>query len=308
MYVLAQGDLSRDWQGEIGVRVAWLTGQGPVVAPRVLVQWSGLRSWWLTASAGTYLQAPFYREYFQEDTLRTDVTFQRAHQVSVQGERSLSVWGKPFQCLLAVYGRWLTHLIQYTLSEALIQYWGTNVGRGYVVGAEFRLSGELVAGTPSWLSFSVLQAREQFPVDSGRWVPRPTDERFRLALFLLDEFPRLPALKFTTTIIYGSGFPFSPPQETKGYARWRNRFRMAPYFRVDLGFRLVFRDVDGGVLKRNLALRWVREAWLELSVYNLLDRGNVSAYWWMNDLNGLYYAIPRRLTGRTLNLRLAVVW
>lgn len=45
-----------------------------------------------------------------------------------------------------------------------------------------------------------------------------------------------------------------------------------------------------------------------LNVFNLMDVKNVISYQWLQDISGNYYAIPNRLTGRRINLKLVATF
>ena len=72
------------------------------------------------------------------------------------------------------------------------------------------------------------------------------------------------------------------------------------YRRVDIGFSKVLKDNNSK--RRNW--KWVKEAWVSLDIFNLLDINNVIAYSWVKDLNNNRYGVPEYLTGRMLNLRI----
>ena len=48
----------------------------------------------------------------------------------------------------------------------------------------------------------------------------------------------------------------------------------------------------------------LKNAWLGLDAFNLLDINNVNSYYWVTDITNHQYAVPNYLTGRMLNLRL----
>ena len=57
---------------------------------------------------------------------------------------------------------------------------------------------------------------------------------------------------------------------------------------------------------RGPVARYLRNVWLGLDVFNLLDISNVSSYYWVTDVNNLQYAVPNYLTSRQINVKLSV--
>jgi len=53
-------------------------------------------------------------------------------------------------------------------------------------------------------------------------------------------------------------------------------------------------------------LRHVKNIWLNVEVFNLLDFQNVNSYYWVTDVSNQKLAVPNYLTGRQLNLRIMV--
>lgn len=93
-----------------------------------------------------------------------------------------------------------------------------NLSKGFATGVDFKLFGQFVPGTDSWLSFSLMKTQEDI---GGIKVPRPTDRRYSFALFFTDYFPKLPKLKFNLRGVLSDGLPMTAPHESrdKGYFR-----------------------------------------------------------------------------------------
>jgi len=53
-------------------------------------------------------------------------------------------------------------------------------------------------------------------------------------------------------------------------------------------------------------LKHVKNIWLNVEVFNLLDFQNVNSYYWVTDVSNQKLAVPNYLTGRQLNLRIMV--
>ena len=137
---------------------------------------------------------------------------------------------------------------------------------------------------------------------NGVHVPRPTDRRYNLALYFTDYFPKIPRLKFSLRGILSDGLPTTPPRGSRD----RGYFRMPSYRRVDIGlsYGLVVQPRDGS--PRSSLQRLLKEAWIGVDVFNLLDITNVSSYYWVTDVNNMQYAVPNYLTRRQLNVRLTI--
>lgn len=167
------------------------------------------------------------------------------------------------------------------------------------MGLDMKLFGQFVPGTDSWISFSLMKTDE---VLNSVHVPRPTDRRYNLALYFTDYFPKIPRLKFSLRGILSDGLPTTPPRGSRD----RGYFRMPSYRRVDIGlsYGLVVQPRDGS--PRSSLQRLLKEAWIGVDVFNLLDITNVSSYYWVTDVNNMQYAVPNYLTRRQLNVRLTI--
>ena len=75
-----------------------------------------------------------------------------------------------------------------------------------------KLFGQFVEGTDSWLSLSLMRTQEDL---NGVKVPRPTDQRYSIALFFTDYFPNIPRLKFSLKGIISDGLPTTAPHLTR---------------------------------------------------------------------------------------------
>ena len=59
-------------------------------------------------------------------------------------------------------------------------------------------------------------------------------------------------------------------------------------------------------LKENSKLKKLSDLWISLEVFNLLGIDNTISYLWIEDSQGLQYAVPNYLTSRRINLKLMV--
>ena len=159
--------------------------------------------------------------------------------------------------------------------------------------------GQFVPGTDSWLSFSLMKTSEDL---NGKKVPRPTDQRYSVALYFTDFFPKVPKLKFSLRGIFSDGLPVTAPHSSrdKGY------FRTPAYKRLDIGlmYGLLTPPKDGQ--PRDNFWRHFKSIWIGVDCFNLLGISNVSSYYWVTDVNDIQYAVPNYLTGRQLNVRLTI--
>ncbi|MDE7386255.1 MAG: TonB-dependent receptor [Muribaculaceae bacterium] len=281
-----------------------------LVSPRVNVAFIPARnnSWTLRGAVGLYYQSPFYKEYrmavadeFNNATiqLNKNIKSQQSIHFIVGGDYTFRAFNRPFKLSGEAYYKKLNNLIPYEIDNLKLVYTGENLTNGYTMGLDMKLFGQFVPGTDSWISFSLMKTDELL---NGVHVPRPTDRRYNLALYFTDYFPRIPRLKFSLRGILSDGLPVTPPRGSrdKGY------FRMPSYRRVDIGlsYALIQQPRDGGA--RTQLQRLVKEAWLGVDVFNLLDITNVSSYYWVTDVNNMQYAVPNYLTRRQINVRLTV--
>ena len=71
---------------------------------------------------------------------------------------------------------------------------------------------------------------------NGVTVPRPTDQRYSLALFFTDYFPKFPKLKFSLRGVISDGLTMTAPRVSRDQS-W---FRAPSYKRVDIGLSYQF--------------------------------------------------------------------
>ena len=53
-------------------------------------------------------------------------------------------------------------------------------------------------------------------------------------------------------------------------------------------------------------LRAIKNAGVYIEAFNLLDINNISSYFWVTDINNNQFRVPNYLTGRLINVKLAV--
>ena len=263
-------------------------------------------NWTFRFATGVYYQAPFYKEL--KDTtlvnglstvrLNREIRSQRSIHFVAGADYTFRMAGRPYKFTAEAYYKALSNLIPYSVDNVRIVYYGRNVAKGYAAGVDFKLYGEFVPGTDSWLTLSLMRTKEQI---DGVWIPRPTDQRYNLSLYFTDYFPFTTLWRFTLKAALADGLPFTAPRTERTSRMWRP----SAYKRVDMGasYRLVNnedRHLSSGLL------RWVRNVWVGADCFNLLGIDNVNSYYWVTDITNRQYAVPNYLTGRLLNLRLHV--
>ncbi len=294
-----------------GVRVShWDFNKETLISPRFSVGYVPERNNRLSLrlAGGVYYQAPFYKEYRYEAidsignpyiALNSDIKSQRSIQVIAGGDYTFRMMDRPFKFTTEIYYKNLANLIPYEVDNLKVVYSGRNESKGYIAGIDMKLFGQFVEGTDSWLSLSLMKTSEEL---NGVKVPRPTDQRYSLALFFTDYFPSVPRLKFSLKALLSDGLPTSAPRATrdKGY------FRQPAYKRLDAG--LSFMLVGPDHKPHSGLLSHFKDIWLGLDVFNLLDISNVSSYYWVTDVNHIQYAVPNYLTRRQFNVRLSATF
>ena len=258
-------------------------------------------------AGGVYYQAPFYKEF--RDTigdgrnnfyvhLNDQIRSQQSIQVVAGGDYTFRALDRPFKVSLEMYYKKLNDLIPYEANNVKLWYSGVNEASGYAAGIDFKLYGEFVPGTDSWLSVSLMKTQE---IIDGVKVPLPTDQRYSLGLFFQDYVPKLPMFKISLKAIWADGLTFGSPLKgrTAGY------YRAPAYKRVDVGLSYILIGGDEQWSKYGI-WRHIKGATIGLDVFNIFDFANVNSYTWVTDVNNVQYAVPNYLTRRQLNLRLAV--
>ena len=257
-------------------------------------------------ATGLYYQSPFYKELRDTVTangstkvvLNQDIKSQRSYQVVLGGDYKFKLMNRPFKFTTEVYYKALSNLIPYNVDNVKIVYYGGNVGTGYTTGIDFKLFGEFVEGTDSWISFSLMKAEQKV---NGKSFPQATDQRYNLNFFFSDFFPGTSRWKMTLKACIADGLPFGPPHT----GLERMAFRAPAYKRVDIG--MSYRLLDNEE-KRNQKkfVRHLRNVWLGVDCFNILGISNVSSYYWVTDVTNQQYAVPNYLTGRLINARILV--
>lgn len=275
-------------------------------------------------SGGIYIQPPFYRELRMFDgslVSPEEASTQKSYQVVLTHEYKFDAWNRPFILTSEFYYKYLKDIIPYEVDNIRIRYYADQKATGYATGLDLRLNGEFVKGIESWASLSLMKTAEsikyylspsgeilsQTDINNGetyisdtliRGIPRPSDQRINFSLFFQDYIPFIPSFKVNLKLVFGTGMPFGAPHTE----RYQQKKRMSAYRRIDIGFskQLISEKTSFG---SNNPLRFIRNSWISLEVFNLLGISNVSSYMWVTDIYNIQYAVPNYLTPRQINLK-----
>lgn len=292
-----------------GARLShWSVNNEWLFSPRATIAFTpkSIENLTVRFSTGLYYQSPFYKELKDTVTvngntsavLNKNLKSQKSVHFLLGGEYKFKLNNRPFKATAEVYYKALSDLIPYNVDNVRLSYYGGNISKGYAAGLDLKLYGEFVPGTDSWISMGLMKTEEEI---GGVKVPRPTDQRLNLSVFFSDYFPYTEDWKVTVKGHYAGGLPFGPPHS----GREKNVFRMPSYRRVDLGmsYRLVNNEERRAYYG---LLRHVKNVWIGVDAFNILDISNVNSYYWVTDVNNARFAVPNYLTGRQLNFRFLV--
>jgi len=269
-------------------------------------------------AGGMYYQPPFYKERRMTDgSLNFELKSQKSIQI-VAGMSYDFTWvnfsNSKMRFISEFYYKSLSDLISYEQDNVHLVYSGFNDAEGYVVGMDFRLNGEFVKGAESWINLSFLRTRESLiGIQHKIWeenegvdvedVPRATDQLVALSMFFQDYLPKNEHFKVHVNLNLGTGLPYGQKGNNEIY---RNAFRYPPYHRIDLGFSYLLWNVE---MKKNRPLhplRFTKNTWISLEVYNLMAVSNVASVSWIKTYNNYNFAIKNRLTSRRINLKFKI--
>lgn len=258
-------------------------------------------------AAGIYYQTPFYKEMrdttthegISSVTLNKKIKSQRSIHFVLGYDYHFKMMDRPFKFTAEAYYKKLDNLIPYNVDNVRIVYYGENCAHGYATGLDMKLFGEFVPGTDSWVTFSIMDTKEK--INGGDWIPRPTNSKFNASLYFTDFFPGTDRWKMSLQGVYADGLPFGPPHT----GREKQRFNAPAYKRVDIGmsYRLLNNEEK---IYRTGVYKYIKNIWLGIDAFNLLDINNVNSYYWVSDVSNNNYAVPNYLTGRQINARILV--
>ncbi len=254
-------------------------------------------------AGGIYNQPPLYREL--RDSLgivRPSVKAQNSYHIVAGHDWSFSMWDRPFKLVTEAYYKGLSDVNPYTLENVRIRYRARNNAVARAYGFDTRLNGEFVPGTQSWISLGFLKTEEN--IDNRGYIPRPTDQRLKVAFLFQDYAPRLPSLKLYLNMVYQTGLPGGSPSYADPYI-FNELPRLPDYFRADAGFSYVFTD-DSKRYEEGHWLHIFKELTAGFEIYNIFDKQNSITNTFVRDASTKQqFAIPNFLTPRVFNARIS---
>jgi len=251
-------------------------------------------------SGGLYHQPPFYRELRDLDgVVNPNVKAQEAVHVVLGNDYNFKMWNRPFKWVTELYYKSLSDVNVYSIDNVRIRYVANNNAKAYAQGLDFRLNGEFVPGTESWISFGYMKTEENY--ENKGYIARPTDQRLKFAMLFQDYMPNIPSVKVYLNLVYNTGLPGGAPAYSDPYL-YQNRLN--DYRRADIGFAKVFVDSS----TQNTKTGWLKkfkELSLGLEIFNLFNNQNAITNTWVRDVYSKnQYAIPNYMTSRVFNIKL----
>jgi hypothetical protein len=276
------------------------------------------------ASAGIYVQPPFYRELRRYNgTINEKLKSQKSWQVSGGFDYNLQLLQRPAKITAELYYKGMREVVPYDIDNVRLRYFGENMAKAYAAGAEVRLFGELVKDAESWVSLGFMRTRENLandhyynyqlnaqnkPVDSSLVnvgsLRRPTDRLITFGMFFQDYLSTNKNFRVYLNTLYGSNLPYNIP----GSVKYRNALVIDPYIRVDLGLSALLLDTDKSNRRSHSPFKSFDNIWATLEIFNLIDRANTISYLLIKDFANNTFTLPNRLTPRLLNLKLIAKW
>lgn len=253
----------------------------------------------LRLAAGLYYQAPFFKE-LRDTTTINGVTVASLNE-KIKSQRSIHLIAgydyrfrmndQRFKFSAEAYYKVLSNIVPYSVSNVKVVYYGQNECSGHAAGLDFKLYGEFVPGTDSWLSLSLMDTKMKL---NGKSIPLPTDQRYAVNLFFTDYFPGSRKWRMSLKLAFADGLPFAAPHKELE----TNSFRATAYRRADIGMSYQLLDNS-----RHEKKTFLKNVTLGVDCLNLFGIDNVNSYYWVTDVTNQQYAVPNYLTGRQLNAR-----
>ena len=285
-----------------GVRMShWNFNREMILSPRVSLAIipANHENTTFRLAAGLYYQAPFFKE-LRDTTTVNRVTVASLNE-KIKSQRSIHfiagydyrfrMNNQRFKFSAEAYYKALANLVPYSVSNVKVVYYGQNECSGHAAGLDFKLYGEFVPGTDSWLSLSLMDTRMNL---GGKSIPLPTDQRYAVNLFFTDYFPGSKKWRMSLKLAFADGLPFAAPHKELE----TNSFRATAYRRADIG--MSYQLLDNSRREKKTFLKNVT---LGVDCLNLFGIDNVNSYYWVTDVTSQQYAVPNYLTGRQLNAR-----
>lgn len=285
-----------------GVRMShWNFNRETILSPRVSLAIipANHENTTLRLAAGLYYQAPFFKE-LRDTTTVNGVTVASLNE-KIKSQRSIHFIAgydyrfrmndQRFKFSAEAYYKALSNIVPYSVSNVKVVYYGQNECCGHAAGLDFKLYGEFVPGTDSWLSLSLMDTKMKL---NGKSIPLPTDQRYAVNLFFTDYFPGSRKWRMSLKLAFADGLPFAAPHKELE----TNSFRATAYRRADIG--MSYQLLDNSRREKKTFLKNIT---LGVDCLNLFGIDNVNSYYWVTDVTNQQYAVPNYLTGRQLNAR-----
>ena len=285
-----------------GVRMShWNFNRETILSPRISLAIipANHENTTLRLAAGLYYQAPFFKE-LRDTTTVNGVTVASLNE-KIKSQRSIHFIAgydyrfrmndQRFKFSAEAYYKALGNIVPYSVSNVKVVYYGQNECSGHAAGLDFKLYGEFVPGTDSWLSLSLMDTKMKL---NGKSIPLPTDQRYAVNLFFTDYFPGSKKWRMSLKLAFADGLPFAAPHKELE----TNSFRATAYRRADIG--MSYQLLDNSRREKKTFLKNVT---LGVDCLNLFGIDNVNSYYWVTDVTNQQYAVPNYLTGHQLNAR-----
>lgn len=264
-------------------------------------------------SAGSYAQAPYYREIRNYNgSLNADARAQRTYQVLSGTDYQFNGLGTRLKFSSEIYYKILSRITPYKIEDLKLRYLSDMSARGYAAGADLSLSGNFAKDLESTFRISIMKTEEDIKDDfyftedaAGKpgivrpgYLKRPSDQLFNIGMMFQDRLLQNPTYKVHLNLIYASAMPVGPP----GDQRHTDVFKIPAYKRADIGFSKDLADPESR--KRSVFIKkYFQSLSLHAELFNFLNFKNTASYLWLTDKNENQYAVPNYLTYRKFNFR-----
>jgi hypothetical protein len=306
-----------------GLRFAYMNlSRELLISPRLQVVFypNGEKSLQIFASTGAYHQPAFFKEMKNtEMQLNTAITAQRSWHFTLGASATFTRHNIPFRLTSEAYYKRLSNMIPYKQDNVALLYDREHRADGFAWGIDAKLSAELVKGAESWVSLSLMQARQDvrddfYETDAGQTIypgyfPMPNDQRINLSVMLQDQILGYSQWRACLTLNYGTGLPALTPVAD----RYDLTFRMPSYQRVDMGLSYVLFDSEARSAVRKKLKTVLKSCTFTVEALNLFNIRNVSSYLWVKTVqyagqeSGMM-AVPNYLTPFRINAKVGITF
>ncbi|MDR3272868.1 MAG: TonB-dependent receptor [Flavobacteriaceae bacterium] len=253
-------------------------------------------------ATGLYYQPPFYKEALRLDgSPNENIKSQRSIHFILGNDYEFKLFDdRLFKLTTEIYYKKLDDLIPYYVDNVRVIYTGENNADGYAYGIDARLNGEFVSGAESWVSISYGRTKES--IDGQGYIPRPTDQRFKIGVYFQDYMKAFPRFRASVNMLYSSGLPNGAPLFSNPY---KYQSTLPDYMRADVGLAYIIADLGENKPSRGSLWAKFKELTLGVDIFNVFDNRNTVNNQWIRDVNSFTsYAVPNYLTGRFFNVKL----